>query len=470
MSAIRFSGLVLLQYFLLLLPAGVSGAEFTDTDACPAEYRIDAQFDNGAAWRMCWSSAPRENIVLSAGSYRPPQGEFFPVFSNLGLAQLHVSYDDSNIVYNDVTQFGLGGELVKTLSDIDCVQGKLQRIGGVPRMCVAVSDGIDQYQSLRGTIHSQSLTVFSVSMVGAYSYLVTWKFFADGSIQPSIGAAGALQRSSDNPQSPHGRRLDGINDKSWLSHTHNYYWKLDFDLGESAFDDEVSEIAFVTDADGRRSRTTLPFAFEVAREINPQQMTSWQISDGDALVQDNPAYLIAPVNYGHKLVDLLNEPYTQYDFFATRQKDCERFASENSNYYPQCAADLLRFVDEEKLTGADVVLWHRISFHHVPRNEDRYVMHSHWDGFTIEARNLSKPVPAAASELSATTLAAIEAADLAEDPALPRNSERSAESGGVGSVYPMSGICAVLDTILLIWVLCGFAGPAARRLLSGAKC
>ncbi|MFT6306639.1 MAG: hypothetical protein ACJA0Z_001804 [Halioglobus sp.] len=43
---------------------------------------------------------------------------------------------------------------------------------------------------------------------------------------------------------PYGRVLDNDANTLWLSHTHNYYWRLDFDLGESANDDVVSETRY----------------------------------------------------------------------------------------------------------------------------------------------------------------------------------------------------------------------------------
>ena len=99
------------------------------------------------------------------------------------------------------------------------------------------SRGDDAYRTLNETFLSESLSMYSVSQVGSYAYIVTWKFYADGSIEPSVGAAGALQRSSDWAESPFGRQLQGGIDKSWLSHTHTYYWQMDFDLGNDANND-----------------------------------------------------------------------------------------------------------------------------------------------------------------------------------------------------------------------------------------
>lgn len=431
--------------------------------ACPVENQINAQFDNGAAWRMCWESRRRENIVLSSVHYQPANQEPYQVFNSLRLSQLHVSYDDSNVTYNDVTQFGLGGGYVSTLDEHDCPQGRLIDIDGRAGLCEFVSTGDDSYSTPSETRRSQSLSVFSTSQVGSYAYLVTWKFFADGSVQPSIGAAGALQRSSDDSHSHFGRELEGVEDKSWLSHTHNYYWQIDFDLGEHANDDVVSEWQFNTDNEGRRARNQTIFVNEVARAINPSAMTSWLITDGNASNAQARGYLIEPIHYGHKLVSAVTEPHTEYDFFVTKQNDCERFVSENAKYYPDCDENILEFVNNENLVGEDIVVWHRISFHHVPRNEDRHVMHSHWDGFVMEARNLHSQTPDHSGQASEQTLTAIEAVTTK---AATTQNEVSSSSGC--SVYPGNHRASNTDFIVLLIV--ALANLIYRQLIKPRSC
>jgi len=411
---IRFALVVLIS--LLAFP-GVLQAQLS----CPVEHQISAEFENGAAWKMCWDSRKRENIVLSNVYFQPAGAPLYSVFNTLRLSQLHVSYDDSNVTYNDVTEFGLGGGYVVELNQEDCPAGQLIEIDGLNRLCTLLSDEDDSYKTPTETRQSQSISVFSVSQVGSYAYLVTWKFFADGSVEPSVGAAGALQRSTDAAHSHHGRTLEDVPDKSWLSHTHNYYWQIDFDLGENPKDDVVSELQFVTDKDGRRALTKTPILVEAAKAINPGNMTSWLISDGQDESGVTPGYLIEPQNYGHKMVNKVTDPFTEFDFFVTRQNDCERFVSENAKYYPECGEDIVQFVNDENLSGEDIVLWHRISFHHVPRNEDRHVMHSHWDGFVMQARNLHAQTPGHSGEESDQVLAAIAGAPIQNDASAEKN-------------------------------------------------
>ena len=388
---------VLLMVVWSLFPVSLHASPLS----CPAEHQIAIEFDNGAGWDLCWESKRRENIVLSEIYYRSPGKQPFKVISSLRLAQLHVAYDDGNITYNDVTQFGLGGGYVSTLIESDCPDGELIDVNDRPGMCKILSRGVEAFRTSTEARHSEIATLFSISLVGSYSYLVTWKFYDDGSIAPSIGAAGALQRSSGTADSPYGRELEGVAGKSWLSHTHNYYWRIDFDLGEDATDDVVSEVAYKVDAEGRRARNVERLRVESARKIDPRSMLAWYITEGSSgdvsgesvEVTRSPGFIIEPLNYGHKLVRSLTEPFTAYDFFVTRQHDCERFISENANFNPGCGNDILAFINDESLVDQDIVVWHRISFHHVPRNEDRHHMHSHWDGFVMQARNLSQATP-----------------------------------------------------------------------------
>ena len=230
--------------------------------------------------------------------------------------------------------------------------------------------------------------------MGSYSYLVNWAFHDDGSISPSIGAAGALQRSTSDANSPYGRELEDSPDKHWLNHTHVYYWRIDLDLGDSAADDQVNEVSYPLGSDGRRTRLVTRLTKEAAKKIDPQTMLAWTITDGAGIdrttadIARAPGYVIEPLQYGHRHQRVDTEAFSEFDFFVTKQNDCERFISENANFYPDCADDILQFINDESIVDQDIVIWHRISFHHVPRNEDRHLMHSHWDGFTLQARNL----------------------------------------------------------------------------------
>lgn len=351
------------------------------TDPCNADHRLDVQFDTGARWELCWYARERDGLVIESARYTTRDGRLFPVVARASLAQLHVAYDDSAVTYSDVTQYGLGGNWLQSLDDSDC-RGRLLQSDGRNVACLdrADQDGVPE------------LSLFSVSQVGAYVYIVTWRFGADGTFAPTIGASGALQRRSNDVALPFGRVLDGEPESLWLSHTHNYYWRIDLDLGQSGDDDIVTYSDYRTLPDGRRARQTSVLEREAAVRSDRTGMQVWHIRDtAPAEGRDPhgvPGYRLETPRAGHAFERPAVESWAGEDLFITVARDCERFASQNARFEPGCADDVAAFADDEAVQGVDTVLWQRIAFHHVPRNEDRRHMHTHWDGFRLTPDNL----------------------------------------------------------------------------------
>lgn len=392
----------LLYSFLLLLVTlfGLSAPGIAAAPNCESEARITEEFDNGAQWDMCWESRIRENLVLSDVYFTPPEGEPLRVLSSARLSQLHVAYDDSDVTYNDVTQYGLGGGYLLELSEADCPSGHLLNVHNRPALCVWRGASDSSYRTLNRASQTQSLNLFSVSQVGAYAYILSWSFHADGRIEPSIGATGALQRSASDTELPFGRVLQGDPDTLWLSHTHNYYWRLDFDIGEEATDDVFSEQRYLLGQDGRTSVTREVFSTEQARRIDPERQASWTVSEN--AIEGSAGYRIEPIRSGHTFRRQAVEPYTDFDMFVTVANDCERFASQNARFNPDCLNHVLQYVDGQSINQQDIVLWHRVSFHHTPRNEDQRNMHTHWDGFVIEPVNVLQASDSWTNEANST--------------------------------------------------------------------
>lgn len=355
---------------------------------CAPESRITRDFDNGARWDFCWESRIRENVVLSDVHYTPPGKTPFRVLGSARLAQLHVAYDESDVTYNDITQYGLGGSYLLTLTQADCPAGELLDVQSRPAVCIWQTSADRGYQTPTQAARAASLHLFSISQVGAYAYIVNWIFYDDGTFEPGIGATGALQRNRDDITLPYGRVLQGDPDTLWLSHTHNYYWRLDFDLGVSARDDVVKQLQYTLDSQSRRTLNTEVITTEQARRIDPAAQRLWRVMDSDT--REAAGYQIEPLRAGHRFERKQIEPYSDYDFFVTVVSDCERFASQNARFNPDCDNNVLEFVDGQSLQNQDIVVWNRVSFHHTPRSEDQRSMHTHWDDFRITPVNLLK--------------------------------------------------------------------------------
>ncbi len=357
--------------------------------ACTAAALVEERFDNGAAWSLCWSSRQREGLVVEGLTYTAPEREPFTVLASGQLAQLHVAYDDSAITYNDITEFGLGGSSSTDLTAEDCPDGDLLFADERSIACLRrLSDTSYGDATVR-----QRIELYAISQVGAYTYLVTWRLHDDGSIEPVVGASGALQRAGPDPVEPFGRTLGDDEQTLWLSHTHNYYWRLDFDLGADALDDAFTETFWRKSEDGSLVRNTRELDQEEALNIDRTGLQDWHVWDRaparvDTSVDLPRGYRIDTSGGGHDFERLEVEDWSGDDLFVTVVNDCERFASQNSRFEPDCADDVADFANDESLLTTDLVLWKRVSFHHVPRNEDREHMHTHWDGFTLSPVNM----------------------------------------------------------------------------------
>lgn len=373
-----------------IAPVLAPRADAADELSCSPTFAITEALPNGAHWTMCWEVRNLEGIVLHDVTYTPPGGGAVEVLGQANLAQIHVPYDNNLARFHDVSDYGLGAN-IDDLAPEDCPDGTLLPVAGRDLLCRQVSPSGYSYKSYDDVSQGDSLTLFSVSAIGAYNYIVQWQFEDDGTIRPSVGATGQLQMYGGNRAT--GWAVGGGNVA--VAHMHNFYWRLDVDLAGPA-DDRVQELA-VTQGPGRDTftNTRQSLLSESARRVQPHTFRSWRVLDTTVTNDD-----------GHRIsYELLPstdnifrgpgyEPFTHNELYATTDRACERFASHNPTFNG-CGADLSTFADGESLNGADLVLWYGTSFHHLPRDEDEDHMDVHWSGFALVPRDLTSvyPVP-----------------------------------------------------------------------------
>ncbi|WMP18689.1 copper amine oxidase [Thiothrix lacustris] len=362
------------------LPNSVQAAEF-----CADQYYVDATLPNQSRWDMCWEHRNREGVVLHHIHYTPPNGQRRMVLFQAALAQIHVPYDDNGARYHDVSDYGLGGNYMTTLTSQECAGGELLNYSGKNIICKQVSARDDAYSADGDRLQGDALNLFSVSAIGAYNYIPEWRFLDDGAIEPSVGATGALQRFGTSSIAQHGWLL--ASDKIGIAHLHNFFWKLDFDLGGTGSDDAVEEINY-TQSNGKMARTNTRFTTEAARSVDPAQLRSWRVVDTNLKnAKGLPmSYEIQLPESGQRDVGPTSEPFTHNDFYVTKQKSCELFASHNPTT-SGCADNLSAFVDGESIVGQDIVVWPSTTFYHMPRAEDAPRMDAHWSHIRIIPRD-----------------------------------------------------------------------------------
>lgn len=363
---------------------------------CSASFFVDQTLSNGARWQLCWEQRNLDGIVLRDIYYTPPGGTARRVLAQGSIAQVHVPYDDNSARFHDITDDGFGGNNLNDLTPAECPAGVLLPYGAKDALCQQIQPRGYAFKGLGMQEQGELLSLFSVSTSGEYNYIPVWRFGDDGTMELLMGAAGKLQRFTTDSRYGWPVRADGTRG---TAHIHNYYWRLDFDLGEEGENDIVEEFNYAPSADGtRRTLGVTRLTSEAGRSINPAGLRSWRIRDGATTNANGQpiSYQLEPVAVGHRDVGPSYEPWTVNDFYATTYRECERYASHN----PQvggCTDNLATFVNGESLEGADVVLWYGATFHHLPRDEDELYMHTHWNGFRLTPRDWLAANPAAAN-------------------------------------------------------------------------
>ena len=364
-------------------------------DFCGDSFYINETLENGAKWDMCWEHRIREGIIFHHIRYTPKNGQRRLVLSHAAVAQIHVPYDDNGARYHDISDYGIGGNNMLSLGQDECPSGTLLQFSGKNVLCKQIKKRDFAYKSGSNSSPGNSLSLFSVSPVGAYYYIPTWKFMDDGTIEPWIGATGALQRFGSNQS----RGWVIGDNRVGISHLHNFFWKLDFDLNATDKDDVVEELNFPL-VNGKRQRTTTIFSTESSRKVNPDTMRRWRIRDSVTKNSNNHpiSYDIVLSETGHQDIGPASEPFTHNDFYVTKQNDDEKFASHN----PNGAKNLAEFVNGETITNNDVVIWAGVTFYHMPRSEDAPHMDAHWSHMQIIPRDWHAANPLAPAVIANT--------------------------------------------------------------------
>lgn len=360
--------------------------------ACSAAYRIDVTLPTGARWRMCWETRSKEGVVLHNITYQAPGQPERIVLGQASVAQIHVPYDDNGARFHDVSDYGLGGGYLNNLTSGDCPNGSLLFDSSLSKnaLCLTVRPRGYIYKSYANQAQGHEIVLFSVSHIGAYNYIPQWTFRDDGSITPAFGATGTLQRYNSNPATGW-----NLGTQYGVSHLHNYYWRLDFDIngttGAADTNDWVEEIGFTTaDSGTTYSISTTTFTSEAARQVQPVSFRSWRIVDPTLNNENMNISYHLETEPQHIFRGPSYEQWTQNEVYVTVARTCERFASRNPTT-GGCDAELSTasngFVDGEALSGQDLIVWYGTSFHHLPFNEDQSYMHAHWNAFTIRPRD-----------------------------------------------------------------------------------
>jgi primary-amine oxidase len=346
--------------------------------------------------------APCEGLAITAARYQPAGGTERTVLTRATLAEVHVPYDNNAARFLDVTvdTSGLGASAI-TLAAAEC--DGTRNLSN--KVCVENEDHGFRWKYSTSSEEMHGIAVFLASQLGQYTYINRWVFHEDGSIEPQVGLTGQLQiisnSAADAPQFGSALHAAGQTVQVGLNHMHNFYYRLDFDLG-GASDDVVQRISYAPSSVGAGcannacGRTTFtPLNTETRETWSPSSLTSWVVQDKTLLNADGRriGYEIKPHYMGlWRGKNDGTEAWAQHDLFVTRYNGCERFAARNlAPYLTGCAAttpqNVSTMVNGESTDGQDVVVWFVNRHHHVTRDEDQTFMPLEWTSFHIEPRS-----------------------------------------------------------------------------------
>ncbi|MEU8115276.1 primary-amine oxidase [Micromonospora sp. NPDC048947] len=369
---------------------------------CGAASMVAQTLPGGTRWRMCWHIDPQTGLVLEDVSvaYRSAP-EPMRVLESITLGQLNVPYDSGQTEWNDITSFGFGGDAMQELTGRECPDGSRRApYGGAARVLCVTADATGPAQRVNDTAEQtlytregHDLVLRTVSKVGWYEYLTEYRFGDGGRITARLGATGDLS-PNDYTIAKAGWPIGEGQQDNAAAHHHNAIWRVDFDLAGGGGERVEQLDSTPTGRQGRNSaileltRTPIP----AEANLTTANRRWWRVVSTTSVNTDgHPRSYDLALGAGDVYE---SRPETRPDVSVTQQRACEKFATFNLD--PECGArSVLQYVNGEQLT--DPVMWVRIGFHHVPRDEDQSPMHTHWQGFDLNPRDFTATNPLAPS-------------------------------------------------------------------------
>lgn len=221
------------------------------------------------------------------------------------------------------------------------------------------------------------LVLWAKFQCGNYQYIHRWEFSADGAIHPQVGLGGKLWTAHPGPDGLAGGR----------AHIHNFYFRLDFDIA-GAGNNLVQEFAH-TNLSALGGDQWTDITVEGKRNVNASQFAKWRVVNKTPKPNGQlRSYELIPGSDG-----LPDGTFSTGDLWVVRWKSG---AEDGSNV--GCNDNVLgtQYVNGENVNGEDIVVWHCLRTHHLPRHraEEDKVLPYEWVGFRIEPRDFLDHTPA----------------------------------------------------------------------------
>ncbi len=378
------TGFALFSLFALLL-TNVAQAR-PNTSSCPTGNTITKTFSSGAAWDMCWEVRDQEGVVLSDVHYKPVNKTRRRVLGEASLSQIQTEYDDGSASEYLVTQFGLGGSNLQTLTSSMCEGGQLRKNAGRDVLC-EVTKANGYIYRYRNNIRRQGskLDIFSASNINAREFIIKWSFLENGTIEVASGLTGQFNKTTSNIAN--GWQVTAQN-RIATGFTDHYFWRMDFDIASDNGNDIIEQIKSVPSSDRlTKTKQVQTISSELAASFTPADKKFWRVKDQSVTNAANQAisYEMVMLNYAQQSKGNSNSAWLANDVFMTKYNECERFAVQNPT--SNCGSNVSQFVNAESINAKDVVVWYRLVHHTLPRDEDFSPAAVQWSRFVLLPRD-----------------------------------------------------------------------------------
>ena len=252
---------------------------------------------------------------------------------------------------------------------------------------------------------SRDLVVRVGAVVGNYDYLLDWIFRQDGAIEVRVGTTGILEvkavEARDAKQAKPGADAYGrFVDRNIVAVNHDHYFSYRLDLDIDGANNRFVVDRLVTrrlpEGHPRRSlwvrEEQIPASEHEARlDINLERPALWRVASNDRTNSSGypTSFQVVPGRNANTLLSEDDYPrrragFIDHHLWVTPQRDGERHAAGDHPTLSEPGQGLPAWTTADRpIRNTDIVVWHTIGMHHLPRSEDWPVMPTVWYGFEL---------------------------------------------------------------------------------------
>ena len=402
----------------------------------PGRMRIEQPFGPGFAidgYRVAWGNwrfhvrpDPRAGTVIALVRYHEAEVGERSVLYEGHLSEIFVPYMDPSFAWYarnfiDAGEFSAGGLIEPLLAGRDCPDHAVyfDAVGaganGWPRttpraICLferQVGDPLWRHWSgeLPQSRASRDLVVRSAMVIGNYDYLLDWIFRQDGSVRVAVGATGIVEAKAVKPAtaaSRGGQDADAYGRfvaEHLVAVNHDHYFSFRLDLDVDGVDNSLVLDRLETQmlpADHPRRSIWVPASHTAKTEadakldIDLRRPTLWRVTGGRKNhVGYAASYQLVPGRNAATLLSADDYPrrrtgFIDHHLWVTPHREDERWAAGDHPTLSEPGMGLPTWTAaDRKIRKTDIVLWHTVGMHHLPRAEDWPVMPVMWHSFDL---------------------------------------------------------------------------------------